>query len=70
MGDDGLAALKLIWISNFLKSLANLEVMDRKSQSLSRTEALQKDHFAESVVMLTFLLQTFGLLNAPADMDI
>jgi len=40
--------------------------MDRKSQSL----ALWKDHFAESVVMLKFLLQTFALLNAPADMDI
>jgi hypothetical protein len=43
--------------------------MDRKTQSLSGTAALQKDHFAESVVMLTFLFETFGLLNAPADMD-
>lgn len=44
--------------------------MYRKSRSLSGTEALQKDHFAESVFMLTFLHQTFGLLNAPADVDI
>jgi hypothetical protein len=44
--------------------------MYRKSQSLSGTEALQKDPFTQSVVMLTFLLQTFGLLNVPADMDI
>lgn len=44
--------------------------MDRKPQSLSGNEALQKDHFAESVAKLTLLLQTFGLLDAPAGMDI
>jgi hypothetical protein len=50
--------------------VANFGVMDRKSQPLSGTEAMQSEHFAESAVRLTFILQTTVLLNAPVDMNI